>query len=271
MTSITQQYLNAMGIELWLDKNTTPALPATTADHALQKGANMPTATRLHSTNASQPVLDRFGEEPRPQIRLDELDQQDLPTKIAAVDSLDWEALAGRIADCRICPLCKSRKQTVFGSGQQQVELLIVGDAPDAEEEQRREPIAGSAGMLLTAMLGAIGLDRSQVFVTNSLKCRPPEDREPHLDEIQKCRPYLMRQVELVAPKLILTVGRFAAQHLLDSSESLANLRNHQFRFGPNQIPLIVSYHPAYLLRKPELKAKVWQDLQKVAALLKFK
>lgn len=177
-----------------------------------------------------------------------------------------WSLLAKQVAGCQACQLCESRTQTVFGVGDQQADLLIVGEAPGFHEDQQGEPFVGRAGQLLNAMLHAIGLSRQQVYIANVLKCRPPENRDPRPEEVQQCTPYLEQQVALLQPKVMLAVGRIAAHFLLGSNEALSRLRQRQHQFADT--PLIVSYHPAYLLRRPSDKGKAWQDLQTVKSLL---
>lgn len=173
---------------------------------------------------------------------------------------LDWDPLEAQVRDCRACGLCQSRTQTVFGVGDRKAEWLIVGEAPGAEEDRRGEPFVGPAGQLLDNMLAALQLTRGEnVYIANVLKCRPPANRDPQADEVQACSQYLQRQVELLQPRVILALGRFAANTLLQSESSIAALRGKVHHY--QQIPLIVSYHPAYLLRNLPDKAKSWQDL----------
>lgn len=182
------------------------------------------------------------------------------------VTSMDWGQLQQAVAGCQLCELHSSRSNTVFGVGNQNADLLLIGEAPGADEDLKGEPFVGRAGQLLDAMLKAINLDRQQVYISNVLKCRPPDNRNPHVSEILCCDPYLQRQIALIQPKLILALGRVAAHHLLVSQEALGKLREKQHNY--NGIPLLVSYHPAYLLRKPVDKRKSWQDLLKVNQLL---
>jgi len=184
------------------------------------------------------------------------------------VDSLDWEALQARVAECTGCDLNRTRTNTVFGVGDRRARLLVIGEAPGADEDRQGEPFVGRAGQLLNAMLGAIGLRRDQVYIANILKCRPPGNRDPHQEETMCCTPFLKRQIALVSPTAILAVGRIAAQNLLDSEQPVGRLRGSAHRYGETGIPLIVSYHPAYLLRSPEQKSAAWQDLQRVSRLL---
>jgi DNA polymerase len=145
---------------------------------------------------------------------------------------------------------------------------MIIGEAPGADEDRQGEPFVGRAGRLLNAMLRAIGLDREDVFIANILKCRPPNNRDPSAAEIACCTPYLSRQIELVAPRALLAVGRIAAQHLLQSDQAIGRLRGKAMSFGTARIPIVATYHPAYLLRSPLAKSKAWQDLVLVKQLI---
>lgn len=180
------------------------------------------------------------------------------------VAQLGWSDLRARVAQCQACALCISRKQTVFGVGNQQADLLIVGEAPGYYEDQQGEPFVGRAGQLLNAMLQAVGFAREQVYIANVLKCRPPDNRDPLPEEVTQCTPYLERQVALLQPALILALGRHAAHFLLATNQSLAKLRGRTCTFKDTKIPLIVTYHPAYLLRNPREKHKAYIDLQAV-------
>lgn len=176
------------------------------------------------------------------------------------VGQMDWDALRNAVENCTACPLYESRTQGVLGSGDQHADWLFVGEAPGAEEDRQGEPFVGAAGKLLDAMLAAIGLQRDdRVYIANVLKSRPPGNRNPKPEEISACMPYLVRQVELIQPKLIVALGRFAAHTLLDTEVSIGSLRGqvHAYR----GIPLIVTYHPAYLLRNLTDKARAWEDL----------
>ena len=179
-----------------------------------------------------------------------------------SIATLDWQALQAAVAGCTRCGLHRTRTQTVFGVGDPRARWLVIGEAPGAEEDRQGEPFVGRAGQLLDAMLKAVGLARSQVFIANILKCRPPNNRDPHADEAAACAPYLQRQIELIGPSLILAVGRVAAQHLLHSDLPIGKLRGQVHRHGETGIPLVATYHPAYLLRSPAEKRKAWQDLQ---------
>lgn len=177
------------------------------------------------------------------------------------VAQLDWEALQARVAACTVCKeLARQRTQTVFGVGDPQADWLFIGEAPGAEEDRRGEPFVGRAGQLLENMLAALGLRRGEnVYIANILKCRPPGNRDPSPAETAACRPFLDRQIDLIRPRVIVALGRIAAQSLLDSNAPLGRLRGREHEL--RGIPLVVTYHPAYLLRSPADKARAWSDL----------
>jgi uracil-DNA glycosylase len=177
------------------------------------------------------------------------------------VAGLDWEALLARVERCTRCALHTGRTRTVFGLGNRRADWLIVGEAPGAEEDRQGEPFVGKAGKLLDAMLAALGQLREQVYIANVVKCRPPENRNPRPEEAASCAPYLDRQIELVSPRVILAVGAVAARRLLAVEEPVGRLRGRVHRYGPAGLPLVVTWHPAYLLRRPEAKAETWRDL----------
>lgn len=173
---------------------------------------------------------------------------------------LEWTALQDSVASCAACSLCRTRRNTVFGVGDPAAQWMIIGEAPGAEEDARGEPFVGQAGRLLDNMLFALDMTRDKnVFIANVLKCRPPGNRNPEPVEVAQCSPYLVRQVELVQPKLILAMGRFAAQALLNTDASIASLRGKLHRY--RDVPVIVTYHPAYLLRNLPDKLQAWEDL----------
>ena len=199
-----------------------------------------------------------------------------LAERAAAIATLAWGPLQDAVASCTACGLCESRKQTVFGVGHAQADWMIVGEAPGEQEDLQGEPFVGVAGQLLDQMLRAVGQSRradsgegreddqagdpsKRVFIANTLKCRPPRNRNPEPDELARCEPFLKRQVALVQPKLILVMGRFAGKQLLKSDEAIGRLRGRVHRY--EGIPVIVTYHPAYLLRNMPDKAKAWEDL----------
>lgn len=223
LTPRQQAYLATMGITLWADQSS--------AENAL--------AEVVPTVSAGQPA------------RTGEID----------IDSLDWTDLKDFVSTCTACELHTGRTQTVFGVGDQQADLMIVGEAPGADEDRQGEPFVGRAGQLLNEMLKAIGLQRQTVYIANILKCRPPENRDPKPEEAEKCVAYLYRQIELLQPKLIVAVGRIAAQRLLKTDAALSKLRNKVHALPITGTPFIVTYHPAYLLRSPLEKRKAWADL----------
>ncbi len=181
------------------------------------------------------------------------------------VDTMPWSALREAVASCQACSLCQSRTQPVFGVGNEQAQWMIVGEATGEQEDKQGEPFVGRAGQLLDRMLAALDLTRAeaeatrQVFIANVLKCRPPANRNPQPQEVAQCEPYLLRQIALVQPKVILAMGRFAVQSLLKSAEPIGKLRGRVHEVAG--VPVIVTYHPAYLLRSPADKALAWDDL----------
>ncbi|HMM75503.1 MAG TPA: uracil-DNA glycosylase [Gammaproteobacteria bacterium] len=187
------------------------------------------------------------------------------PAPVAAgtrgVDAADWDSLAAAVAACQRCELHKGRTQTVFGVGARDARWMVIGEAPGQEEDRRGEPFVGRAGQLLNSMLAALGFRREQVYIANILKCRPPNNRDPRPEEVACCEGYLQRQIALVNPAVILCVGRIAAQNLLKTQTPIAKLRGQRHVYGPRQTPVIVTYHPAYLLRSPAEKRRAWQDL----------
>ena len=178
----------------------------------------------------------------------------------ADVAALGWEALEARVAGCEQCRLCEKRTRTVFGVGDREAEWMLIGEAPGENEDKQGEPFVGQAGKLLDSMLRALALARGEnVYIANVVKCRPPGNRNPEPDEVARCEPYLQRQVALVKPKLIVALGRVAAQNLLKTDASISSLRGRVHRY--EGVPVIVTYHPAYLLRSLSDKAKAWADL----------
>jgi DNA polymerase len=189
------------------------------------------------------------------------------PASVTGLSALDWLALREAVAACRACSLCESRTQTVFGVGSTQAQWMVVGEAPGEQEDAQGEPFVGPSGQLLDAMLRALSLSRAddggpaaqRVYIANTLKCRPPRNRNPTPDEMLKCEPFLVRQIQLLQPRIILAMGRFAVQALLRSSEPIGRLRGRVHAY--QGVPLVVTYHPAYLLRNPPDKARAWEDL----------
>ena len=185
---------------------------------------------------------------------------EDPAARRARIAALDWTTFDADVAACTACPLCRSRKRTVPGVGDPDADWLLVGEGPGADEDVKGEPFVGQAGKLLDAMLAALGMRRGdRVYIANVVKCRPPNNRAPEPGEADACRPYLERQIELLRPKLIVALGKSAASLLLSTDASIASLRGRAHRYGTT--PLVVTYHPAYLLRSPAEKAKAWEDL----------
>jgi DNA polymerase len=181
---------------------------------------------------------------------------------------MDWPALESEVATCRRCGLCETRTNTVFGVGDRQASLMLIGEGPGQDEDRQGEPFVGRAGQLLNKMLAAVDLEREHVYIANVVKCRPPGNRNPAADEASACGAFLRRQIALVEPKLLVSLGGVSANSLLGGNESVGRLRNrrHDYRPTPGaeSIPLLVTYHPSYYLRSPAEKAKGWKDLQQI-------
>lgn len=259
--------LEEMGIRVW-----TPMASAPADETALAKSSLRPSdGSRARAAAPSSPV-ERPVRAPvpmaAPAVPVGVTAPRALPTDIAA---MEWDDLETAVAGCQACGLCKSRKNTVFGVGHRQARWLIVGEAPGENEDLQGEPFVGQAGKLLDNMLKALGLARGAddaaraVYIANVLKCRPPGNRNPAPEEVLQCEPYLRRQVALLQPRIILAMGRFAVQSLLQHSlpdvatMPLGRLRGQVHSY--EGVPVVVSYHPAYLLRTPQDKAKAWDDL----------
>jgi len=201
-----------------------------------------------------------------PAKRTQESAQADLFGEARAVPAasdlsgLDLTALGERVSRCTLCPLCEGRNRTVFGAGDPKAKIVFIGEAPGREEDLRGEPFVGRAGQLLTKILASVGFTREEVYITNILKCRPPENRDPNEKEVRACKPYLKRQIELLDPVLICALGRVAGQNLLERNASLSVLRQHIHYY--EDVRTIVAYHPAALLRNPNLKRAAWEDIQ---------
>lgn len=218
-------------------------------------------------------ILNRTGPPPRPVPKAEAKAAEPPPIPVAeAVKDANLEQLAEQVVACTACGLCQGRRHAVFGQGAQPTRWLVVGEAPGEQEDRQGQPFVGRSGQLLDAMLSAVGMSRERdVFITNVIKCRPPGNRNPKPEEIAACSPYLMRQIALLKPERILVLGRFAAQTLLGTDATIGSLRGrlHQLKTDEGvEIPVIVSYHPAYLLRSPSEKARAWQDLKLAARAL---
>lgn len=249
-----QDILAEIGIRLWRPRESAAMAPQSdTVAESLptiekQKGGGVQAASERSGIAAVAPVSPVSRSEP---IRVPAI----------PVAELDWLALAERVSGCTRCSeLASMRRNTVFGVGDPDAEWMFVGEAPGADEDRLGQPFVGRAGQLLDRMLAALGLDREHnVYIANVIKCRPPRNRDPLAEERDACRDYLERQISLVRPRILVALGRVAAQSLLTTEQSLAHLRNRHHQFAG--IPVVVTYHPAYLLRFPNEKAKAWEDL----------
>jgi len=275
-----RQYLEAMGIQTWTLRVAGVAVAEPPPADAVVGGAELESERPVPGVEVQVPPTEGYFEA-RPPQPAESAGAVNVTSPVgvgpgeahpagkgAAVEQLDWAQLEARVADCGACGLHATRTQAVFGVGDRNADLLIIGEAPGADEDRQGKPFVGRAGQLLNAMLFAMGFQREQVFVANILKCRPPGNRDPRPEEAAHCEPFLLRQMELVQPKVILAVGRISAQHLLRTAEPVGRLRGRVHAFGSRGIPLVVTYHPAYLLRSPDQKPKAWQDLQRVMQLL---
>ena len=244
-----QRMLREMGLRVW----TAPAAAAPEAAEA----AEAPEAAVAAPAPAAAPPPPAGDARPASAMAPD--------ARSAAIATMDWPALRAAVAACEACGLCQSRRQTVFGVGHAHAHWMIVGEAPGEQEDREGEPFVGAAGQLLDSMLRALQLTRGeataerQVYIANTLKCRPPRNRNPEADELARCEPFLVRQIELIRPRRILAMGRFAVHSLLRSSEPIGKLRGRVHRY--RGVPLVVTYHPAYLLRNLVDKARAWDDL----------
>jgi uracil-DNA glycosylase len=270
--------LRGLGLRLWsapavatmpaVDVDTAepvaPPLPAAAALALAQEAAQDTARETVHET-APQPARRAAASSAAPGIVVAPPSAAQPRSGLAA---LDWSDLRAAVAACRACALGAGRTQTVFGVGHPQAQWLLVGEAPGEQEDLKGEPFVGAAGQLLDRMLAALGLTRAEegpetpaqrVYIANTLKCRPPRNRNPAPDEMARCEPFLQRQIELLQPRLILAMGRFAVQSLLRSDEPIGKLRGRVHRYQGR--PLVVTYHPAYLLRSPADKARAWEDL----------
>jgi uracil-DNA glycosylase len=237
-------YLQALGVDVYLPRGA----PALAAPETVLPEQPVDTAVPAATVIAAAPA-------PSPRRKVEP------PAGGIDVREHDWDALRAAVAACEACELHATRTQTVFGVGNPAARWMFIGEAPGVEEDRQGEPFVGRAGQLLTAMIRAVGLRREDVFIANVLKCRPPGNRDPKPAEAARCRAFLERQVALVNPTLVIAVGRIAAQDLLATETPIAKLRGKVHAFGPEGRPLVVTYHPAYLLRSPGEKRKAWQDL----------
>ena len=259
MLSARQQHcLHGIGIPLWrtrgadavdtvVDEQSAPVDTASVVDAAEQPAAPVPTAV------TAPPSGETAGEaaaQPAP------------AAPVPAMNLQSWDGILDAIHGCEACELAQNCTQKVPGVGDRQADLLIVGEGPGHDEDIQGEPFVGRSGQLLDRMLAAIGFSREQVYITNIVKCRPPNNRDPRPEEARHCRAYLEAQIERIAPRVILSVGRVSAHNLLDSNQPVGKLIRQQHTLPGSDIPVKVTYHPAYLLRNPSAKAIAWQDLK---------
>ena len=253
LTEQQQHCLKGIGIQAWSERADT-----------------------LDNRPATGPVVE-IASEPVPQAIESSVDSspQEVPaenpaTRTPAPTSFDsWDSLIDAIHGCKACELAHNCTQKVPGAGDRQADILIIGEGPGHDEDIRGEPFVGRSGQLLDRMLAAIGIAREQVYITNIVKCRPPNNRDPKQDEAQQCRAYLEAQIEQIAPKVILSVGRVSAHNLLGSNQPVGKLIQQMHKLPGTEIPLKVTYHPAYLLRNPSAKAIAWQDLKLLHQMLR--
>lgn len=262
-TERQQQMLRAMGLRVW---SPPLAVAAEAEPAALAEAAAV--AEPAAPPFSDGPASDAAPALPPPAPAAAAVPRAADDDRARHIATLDWEPLREAVAACRACTLCQTRRQTVFGVGSRDAHWLVVGEAPGEQEDRQGEPFVGAAGQLLDAMLRALGLTRAddaalprqqRVYIANTLKCRPPGNRNPAPDEMAACEPFLRRQIELLAPRIVLAMGRFAIQSLLASNEPVGRLRGRVHRL--HGVPLVVTYHPAYLLRSPADKARAWDDL----------
>ena len=265
--------LEAMGLRVWQAPPGATATEEPAPALAVRSSAVMPVAVAAKPPASVAVRAPAVAVAPAAAPTATRVQPAPIPEHIA---TLDWPGLRQAVADCRACSLCDSRQQTVFGVGDERAHWLIVGEAPGEQEDQQGEPFVGAAGQLLDRMLLALQLTRrsdgaepaaQRVYIANTLKCRPPHNRNPTADEVARCLPHLTRQVELLRPRIVLAMGRFAVQALLGSDEPIGKLRGRVHALPQaGGIPAIVTYHPSYLLRSPLEKAKAWDDLCLAAA-----
>lgn len=236
-----------MGIDVWVERN--PSVPDV---------ANFDADRSSAIIQQAEPAVD--SEIP---ASIESFDANEETTTIKTnIEVLDWQALRKVVSECQSCDLSKTRRQTIFGSGKQTASLMVIGDAPNEQDEQQGDVFSGQAGKLLTAMLKAMGYQRNDVYISNVVKCRTPQNQEPSVAEAASCESYLIRQINLLQPKLILALGSVTAQRLLKSKSTMGRLRSQLHYIDGINAPILVSYHPTYLLAAPNEKRKAWEDLQ---------
>jgi uracil-DNA glycosylase len=258
LTARQQHCLDGLGITRWVGRSSVQLALDDTAAQVLP--------TEVEVTAHQRPHIEQAEQQPVTQTETVETVQHRTKQSF----ELDhWPAIESAIQSCHNCALGDSCTRKVPGKGNQEADLMIIGEAPGHDEDLQGLPFVGRAGQLLDRMLQAIELDPQQVYITNILKCRPPNNRDPHSEEISACSQFLNAQIKQVKPKVIFSVGRISAQNLLQQQSPLGRLRGKQYTLPDTDIPLLVTYHPAYLLRNPAEKAKVWQDLKALHRILR--
>lgn len=245
-------YLKAMGVSVWKSRRTLP----------FEKKV-APEAQRMSEDLSifESPIASSVGQQNTEQPSAESTFDETVTPKVVAPAVISWDGLRENMVQCRACDLHHSRSQVVFGVGNRQADWLVIGEAPSVDEDTFGEPFVGAAGQLLNQMLIAIGVSREKVFISSLVRCRTPDNRDPSATEVLSCSKFLERQIELIQPKVILSVGRVATQNLLDKKEPIGKMRGNLYQFGSMNIPLVPTFHPAYLLRSPSEKSKVWSDL----------
>ncbi len=243
MTVVRERRLAAMGVTVWRRREAAADDAPSVPDNPVASTPSAAADAVVRESSASS-------------------SHRAAPVASGQAAGVSLEALESQVASCDRCVLAGGRTHTVFGTGNPRAEWMVIGEAPGAEEDRQGLPFVGRAGQLLNAMIAALGMRREDVYIANVLKCRPPNNRDPMGDEVAQCSPYLREQIRQVRPRIILALGRFAAQALLESTAPISRLRGSAHRYGEFQTPLVVSYHPAYLLRSPLEKRKAWQDLK---------
>lgn len=263
------RYLKAMGIPLWIPKDLDTAidseLAAAIAPPTLDPEWMEPVVPTIKATSSPMDLSELFPDQAKKPVvvpRPISVKPSVLNSKAPDCTQFNWNELQVAVEACQLCELHKTRTQTVFGTGHQQARCMVIGEAPGAEEDRQGLPFVGKSGQLLTNMLASIQLAREAIYIANILKCRPPNNRDPKPEEAACCRGYLERQIALIQPQLIVVVGRIAAHNLLQTTTPLGRLRGSMHTLPNSTVPVIVTYHPAYLLRQPAEKRRAWQDLQ---------
>lgn len=255
-------YLKAMGIDVWLERSQS--------SQNTELDIGLATSAAFKTTPQSEPTLQPVPEvaavqsasEKHPETKETISDEGQLKVATIDVNALDWPALERQVSACPLCELAKTRACSLPGAGNKKASLMIIGDAPTEEDENNQDIFSGAAGVLLTSMLKAMGYQRQEVYLTNSVKCKTQNNQNPSSSQLLACQDYLLRQVQLIEPKLILAMGNIAAQSLLKTKSTMARLRGKLHYIDGVKAPVLVSYHPTYLLAAANEKRKAWQDLQ---------